>query len=197
MTWSGEVEALKGCDYIEAKGFPTGAIINEFIDKGHRTNSKGIFDVGTSSSYRGFLVDLCGWERLDGLLTVNMSLMWNEPTRLVQLAKDLVHKYHPGEAEETMYAGLAYVGGILNLSATFAILEEAIAEVGAENFDGQAFYDAAIEYETGGLLWEGYPEGWGFSDTKRYLANHIATYEFSAEAEDLVWVGGWVPLVSE
>ncbi|MBL7119746.1 MAG: ABC transporter substrate-binding protein [Dehalococcoidia bacterium] len=197
MTWSGEVEKLKGCDYIEAKGFPTGGFINEFIDKGYRTNSEGFFDVGTASSYRGFLVDQCGWERLDGLLTPNMSLMWNEPTPLVELAKELVYKYHPGKAEETIYAGLAYVGGILELVATFHILEQAIAEVGAENFDGQAFYDAAIEYKTGGPLWEGYPEGWGFTETKRYLADHIAIYEFNAEAEDLVWDGDWVPLVLE
>jgi len=197
LSWSGEVEKLKDCDYIEAKGFPTGAIINEFINKGYRTNSKGIFDVGTAASYRGFLVDQCGWERLDGLLTPNMSLMWNEPTPLVNLAKELLHTYQPDKAKEWIYAGLAYVGGILNLVATFQILEQAIEEVGAENFDGQAFYDAAIKYKTGGPLWEGYPSGWGFSETKRYLADHVAIYQFSAEAEDLVWIGGWVPLVLE
>ena len=62
----------------------------------------------------------------------------------------------------------------------------------AENFDSQAYYNAAIEYQTSGPLWEGYPQ-WGFSETKRYLVDHICVYKFDAETESLVRVSDWLP----
>ena len=191
VMWGGEIGKLEDCDYIATIGFPMGGFINQFLDRGCST--KRFIDVCTASSYRGFLVDQCGYERLDGALATNMGLMWNEQNPMVDLAKELLYGYHPEEAEDIIYAGFAYVGGFNQLTATFHILEEAIDQVGAENFSGQAFYDAAVNYKTN---WEGYPE-WGFSETKRYLADHIAIYEFNAEAEDLVWIGGWLPLVLE
>ncbi|MBM4462039.1 MAG: hypothetical protein FJ012_01725 [Chloroflexi bacterium] len=192
--WIAEVEALKNCDYIEAKGFPMGAFIKEFQSKGYKTR---FFDVGTASSYRGFLVDQLGWAALDGVLTPNMSLMWNEDVPVVNFAKTLLYRYHSkAEAEKAIYAGLAYVGGVKNLVGVFEIIEAAIKTVGAENFSPKAFYDEAVKYKTKSPLWQGQPE-WSFSETKRYLADHIATYKFDASAKDLVWVGGWVPLVLE
>ncbi|GAI87534.1 unnamed protein product, partial [marine sediment metagenome] len=110
--WSGEVENLKDCDYIEAKGFPMGPFMKEFQMRGY---SAKFFDIGTASSYRGFLVDQLGYEALDGTLTPNMSLMWNEESEIVDLAKELLYKYHPGDADEAIYAGLAYVGGMHQL----------------------------------------------------------------------------------
>ncbi len=191
--WGGEVEKLKDCDYVEAMGFPMGPFMKEFQMRGY---SARFFDIGTASSYRGFLVDQLGYEALDGTLAPNMSLMWNEETAIVDLAKELLYRYHPGDADEAIYAGLAYVGGMHQLVAIFHLIEQAIAEVGAENFNSQAFYDVAVEYKTGGPMWEGYPE-WGFSETKRYLADHVAIYKFDAEVEDLVWVGGWLDLLLE
>jgi hypothetical protein len=192
--WSGAVEALKNCDYVEAKGYPMGAFIREFQGRGYSTR---FFDVGTASSYRGFLVDQLGWEALDGVLTPNMFLMWNEHDPVVDFAKTLLYRYHSKvEAEKTIYAGGAYVGGIPELVAVFQIVEAAIAEVGAENFSSQAFHNAAVKYTTGGPLWEGHPQ-WSFSETKRYLADDIAIYKFDASVKDMVWVDGWIPLVTE
>ena len=192
--WTAEVAALKNCDYIDAVGFPMGAFIKEFQSRGYHAR---FFDMLTASSYRGFLVDQLGWEALDGVLAVNMSLMWNEPVPVVDFAKTLLHRYHSkGEADSAIYAGLAYVGGIQELVAFFQILETAIKAVGAEDFNPQAFYDAAVQYKTEGPLWECHPQ-WSFSETKRYLADHIAIYKFDASAKDLVWVDGWIPLVLE
>jgi hypothetical protein len=192
--WSAEVEAMKNCDFVDAVGFPMGAFIKEFQDRGYHTR---FFDVLTAGSYRGFLVDQLGWQALDGVLTPNMSLMWNEPVPEVEFAKTLLYRYHSkGEADSAIYAGLAYVGGIHELVAVFQILETAIKAVGAKDFSPQAFYDAAVNYKTEGHLWEGQPQ-WSFSETKRYLADDIAIYKFDASVKDLVWVDGWIPLVTE
>jgi hypothetical protein len=80
--------------------------------------------------------------------------------------------------------------------AIFEVLQQAIQKVGAENFDGQAFLDAAIDYKTTSALWQGYPQ-WGFSQTKRYLVDHNLIYEFSAEAQDLVRISDWLPQIKE
>jgi len=71
-------------------------------------------------------------------------------------------------------------------------LQAAIEEVGAENFDNQAFYNTATKYQTSGPMWEGYPE-WGFSETKRNLVDHILVYKFDAETESVVRISDWLP----
>jgi len=191
-TWGHEVGALKDCDYISAVGFPMGSFIEEFQRRGY---SATFIDASAgAASYRGFFVDMLGYEALDGTLTSNSYAFWSDDTPIVSLAKELLDRYRPGQAEEIIYAGLAYVGGIGNLAATFQILQNAIEKVGAENFDGQAYYDAAVKYRIGGPLFEGYPE-WGFSEPKRYLVDHLLIQEFSAEDEDIVSLSDWLPLV--
>jgi hypothetical protein len=194
LTWSGEVEKLKDCDYICSTGFAMVTFMKEFRSSGYGATFIG---PSAASGYRGLLVDQLGYEALDGTLFANLSLWWNESTPIVDLAKELLYRYHDSsEAEEIIHAGNGYVGAAHQVIAIFQILERAVNEMGAENFDGQAFYDAALKYTTGGLRWEGYPQ-WGFSQTKRYLTDHIVIYKFSAEAQDLVRVSDWLPIIKE
>jgi hypothetical protein len=73
----------------------------------------------------------------------------------------------------------------------FDILTAAVAKVGAENFNGQAYYDAAVKYKTVGPMWEGYPQ-WGFSETKRWLVDDFLLYKLDAKTESLVRIGDWL-----
>ena len=68
--------------------------------------------------------------------------------------------------------------------------------MGAENFNAQAFYNAAMKFKTEGPIWEGYPE-WNFTEARKYLPTDLFVYEYSAEAEDLVRVSDWLPVVTE
>jgi ABC-type branched-subunit amino acid transport system substrate-binding protein len=194
MAWSSQVEELKDCDYICTTGSPMATFMKQFQSAGYSATFLG---VSAASAYRSSLVDELGYEALDGTLFANESLWWNESTPIVDLAKELLYRYHDSsEAEEIMNAGSGYVGATQQMVAVLEILSQAVAEVGAENFNSQAYYDAALKYKTEGSMWEGYPQ-WGFSQTKRYLTDHMVIYEFSAEAQDLVRVSGWVPLVLE
>lgn len=192
--WAGEVEALKDCDYVVAIGFPMGNIIKEFNQRGYKPTF--IDPSAGAASYRGFLVDMLGYEGLDGTLTSNSAPFWTDDTPIVRLARQLLEQYRPKQAEDVIYAGLAYVGGVHNLLNTFQILANAIEAVGPESFSGQAYYDAAIKYQTSGPLWEGYPQ-WEFTETKRYLVNNVIISKFSAEAQDLVNLSGWLPLITD
>ncbi|MBM3302557.1 MAG: hypothetical protein FJY85_21725, partial [Deltaproteobacteria bacterium] len=135
--------------------------------------------------------DLCGWARLDGTLTGSVSLTWHEETPIVDLAEKLLRTYRSGRANEIMRASHSYVGACQQVVSILDILRVAVEEVGAENFDGQAFYNAATKYHTSGSIWEGYPE-WGFSETKRNLVDNICVYKFDAQTESLVRVSDWL-----
>jgi hypothetical protein len=139
---------------------------------------------------------MLGYEGLDGALTSNSAPFWTDDTPIVRLARQLIDRYRPGQAEDVIYAGLAYVGGVHNLLNTFQILANAIEAVGPESFTGQTYYDAAIKYQTSGPLWEGYPQ-WEFTETKRYLVNNAIISEFRAEDQDLVNLSGWLPLITD
>ena len=65
--------------------------------------------------------------------------------------------------------------------------------MGAENFNGQAYYDAAISYKTTSSLWEGYPE-FSLSQTRRKLMDHAVITQFKGgDVKDYVTISGWLP----
>ena len=193
MLFSGEIEKLKGCDYVWPMGFPAGEFIKEFRAKGY--TAKFLGDT-TQSAFRGFFVDLVGWNTIDGYLSLNLARWWNESSPLVNLAKELLNRYHSGEAEAIIHAGAGYVGGMSNLLAFYEILRQTVARVGAENFSGQAVYDTAVNFKLNAestQLWNGMPE-WSFSDTDRSCVHDVAVYKWSAQDQDLVRVSDWLPL---
>lgn len=111
----------------------------------------------------------------------------------MQLALELIDKYHPDKADELIHAGIGYIGSFHQMYGWLEILAKAVEDVGIENLDGQAIYNTAIGFST---TWEGFEE-WGFSQTKRYSWNYTGIYEWSKEAEDLVMITDWLPLVLE
>jgi hypothetical protein len=185
---------LKDCDYICAPGMAAVEFIKQYRARGYKAT---LIDGGILSGYRGPLADSVGWEGIDGSLTPIPALHWSDTTfNMVKEARELLHRYLPGKEEEIVYAGNTYIGCWQQFVTVFDILKDAIAQVGAENFNGQAFYDAAVKYKTTGSVWEGFPQ-WGFSETKRMLVDHCGVYKFSAQAEDMIRVSDWLPLVSE
>jgi hypothetical protein len=191
MTWAGEVERLKACDFIQLGGGFAGMaeFIKEFEAKGYRTTWLGLDDV---PSGRGLFVDMLGWELLDGMLTLHPTRWWGDSASLVELAENLLNKYHSNEAQQIISDGAGYIGGFQQIYPMFDILREAIKEVGAKNFDGQAFYNAAIKFKS---TYEGYPT-LEFTETARYLGTYHTLYEWSASAKDLVRVTDWIPPVT-
>jgi ABC-type branched-subunit amino acid transport system substrate-binding protein len=193
MTWTGEVARLKDCDYVfpPTTGTGTSSFMKEFRDKGYSAKFIG---TEAHASFRDLVVDSVGWDGLDGMLACHPSRWWNETDPIVNLAKQLLYQYHASQADDVVYAGMGYIGGFCQLYGFFQILKEAVEEVGADNFDGQAYYDTAIGFK---MTWEGYEE-WDFSETKRYAWNYVSMYEWSAQEQDIIRMDvGWLPLVIE
>jgi ABC-type branched-subunit amino acid transport system substrate-binding protein len=191
MTWSGEVEALKACDYVvpPSTGVGTSTFMKQYRDKGYQAKFLG---TDAHCAYRGLAIDAIGWAGVDGMLTTQPSRWWNETSPTVSLAKTLIEENHSGQAAGIEYSGIGYIGSFHQLYAFYEVLRQAVKDVGAKNFDGQAFYDTATGFTT---TWEGYEE-WGFTATKRYTWNATGIYEWSAQQEDIVRkVPGWLALV--
>jgi hypothetical protein len=193
MTWSGEVVALKDCDYVipPSTGTGTSTFMKEFRDRGYKAKFLG---TDAHCAYTGLIIDAIGWAGVDGMLTVQPSRWWNESqsSDIVALANDLLQQNHSSEASQIIKSGIGYIGSTQQLYQFYQVLQQAIASVGADKFDGQAFYDTATSFST---TWSGY-QMWDLTATKRYTWNYCGVYEWSAQQGDLVRkVPDWLPLV--
>lgn len=193
MSWSGETEKLKDCDWIAfagATGMNIASFVEQYRAKGYQSKFFGQEGV---ASFWGYVTDKVGFEALDGSVFWVGAAWWSDPYPVVDLLKQLLNEYHPAEADKIMRESIGYIGGGVQMYFFLQLLQQAIEEVGAEDFDGQAFYDTAVNFK---LTMEGFEE-WGFSATKRYCQDHGRIHKVNAEAEDLEIVGEWVPLLTD
>ena len=188
MTFGGEVEKLKDCDYIYTFGMAAGNFIKEYREREYGATFFG--DDGLVGYY-DFLVELLGWEALDGTLTPMMFPFFGDPNPAWDLIEEVLDRYHPGQSPEDKI--FSYSGAFYLMVSFFEVLRQAVEEVGAENFDGQAYYDKAVKFTA---TFEGLPE-WGFTETRRHLIEHGAIHEWSAEAQGTVRLTDWLPFVME
>ncbi len=193
LTWSGEITKVLNVDYVQvaANG---GLMPASFMDQYRRAGGTGInFDTESQSAYIGFITDYAGWDAMDGKLNDQVWGWWGLPWPEVQYAKDVVHKYHPDEAEDIIHAGMGYLGGGSMQLFALRIVVATINRVGAENFSGQAFYDTAINFMED---WAGSMKG--FTPTRRYVTDDMIMLEWDADTEDLIMISdGWLKVVIE
>ncbi|MBM4463358.1 MAG: ABC transporter substrate-binding protein [Chloroflexi bacterium] len=190
MTWTAQVEKLKNADYIylpsTGVGIPT--FVRPYRDKGYEAKFLGL---DAMTAFLELIVKSTGWDYLDGSLTAHTTLYWNDQYPVVDKAKQLLQRYHPNEKDRIMSMGLGYVSIYFCAAFQFELLRQAVKEVGAENFDSQAYYNAAINFN----WWtEGLPaRGYGFNESVRYARKDFTVYEWKADAQDLVRASDWLP----
>ena len=185
LTWSGEVAKLKDCDYVMIAaigGLMPATFAKEFRDKEevHAT----FLGTDAVAAFKSLLIDKVGWEDMDGTITVHGWTWWTYDSPVVDYVIDILEKYRPDEVEETIASGIGGIGGGVQVYLYLEVLREAIEAVGAENFDGQAFYDAAESFST---QWEGFKEV-GWSATRRYASDWVNLWEWDKDVEDLVFI---------
>ena len=138
---------------------------------------------------------MVGWDMLDGCYSTANSFYWTDTANpIVQLAATLVHRYHSaGEAQDIIASGNSYVGPAFMMTGILEVVEQAVNNVGAENFNGQAYYDAALNYKTTSSMWTGCPE-FSFSQTRRKLMDHSLITKFEGgDVKNYVTVSDWLP----
>ena len=190
--FSGEVNKSKEADILVPFGHPAAFIIRAFHDKGYYPTF--IAD-STAAAYKGFYVNLVGWENLDGFLTTDGQLQWwDVSNERIDLARELLQQWRPGQAEDMILAGSGYGGGFITQSILMEMIRQAVEQAGAENFSGQALYNTAVNFE---VQFGGHPK-WYFTETDRAAIHDVLIHEWSADEQTLVRVTpDWLPLVTE
>jgi len=193
VSWAGEVEKLKNCDYIVLTtpgALQPATFAAEFQAKGYKAKFIGLDSL---MAFWDFLLDNVGGEALDEALIGQYMPLWVFDNWVVDHLKDLAYRYYPDEADTLIYSNNAWLGGGAGTYFILECLREAIEEVGPENFDGEAFYNTAVDFRPD---WEGFPEiGWG--PTERLASRWQMIYEYSYEAGDFALVTGWVEVIEE
>jgi len=195
-TFTSEAKKLKekGCDYIASvSGFMFASFLRDLRAAG--SNATLLDCIGSIGSYQKMYSQMVGWDLLDGQYSTANNLAWTDTASpIVDLATTLVHKYHSaGEAQDIIASGNGYVGPAFMMTGILEILQQAVKNVGAKNFNGQAYYDAAINYKTTSSIWAGCPE-FSFSETKHKLMDHSVITGFKGgDVKDYVTISDWLP----
>ncbi len=187
--WTSEIEALKDCDYI----YPP-VPMHVFVEDYRATGYKAKF-IGTDP-HAGFLdmIDKGNyWDEIDGMLFIRASRWWTEEGVIIDLTKELLWENHSSKAEEIMRSGVGY----LSTSCIYQLLHiirNAAENVGPENLDSQAVYDAAVTYTENidGI------DMYSFDETKRCSTNYYIVYEADGERQNLYRSDAeWLPMIME
>ena len=192
FTWGSEVDALKDCDYVFPCVMPV-AFMKEYTAAGYTAKFIS-FDAQTG--FFSLISDAQLWKDIEGSLFIKGGSMWwtDDDDELINLNKKLLYENHPDEAEEIMRAGSGYLAVAGLFYPMFEMIADAVEAVGAENFNSQALYDAAISYS---LVIDGVERS-GFTETRRYALTNYMIYKASAADEDIVRATeNWIPHLVE
>jgi ABC-type branched-subunit amino acid transport system substrate-binding protein len=189
VTWTGEVAALKDCDYVVLTtpgALQPSTFAAEFRSKGYTAKFVGLDSL---SAYWDYMLDTIGSEELDGALIGQTWPLWVHPAPIVQYLKDLAYENYPADkADSLIYGNCGWISGGSQTYLLVECLREAIEAVGAENFSSQAFYDTAENF-TPDL--PGFEE-MGWTPTERRIYRYIGMYEYSYAVGDFVVLQDWV-----
>lgn len=192
FTWGPEVETLKDCDYVFPCVMPI-AFMKEY------RSAEGTAKFICADAQTGFfslISDAELWDDIDGSVFIKGGSMWwnDDSDELISLNKKVLYENHPDEAEDIIRAGSGYLVMAGIYYPMFEMIAAAVEAVGAENFNSQALYDAAISYslEVDGI------ERSGFTETRRYALSNYMIYKASAADEDMIKADeNWIPHLVE
>ncbi len=192
FTWGPEVDALKDCDYVFPPTVIMSSFAREYRQAGHTAKFIG-YDAHLA--YFGNVADANVWDQIDNMIFYRGAKYWNEDGPVINLAKELLYKYRPDEADDVIRAGIGYTA-FATAYQMMEIIADTVDTVGAENFNSQALYEAAERYSLSLDDLEDYAD---FSPTKRTSYNYIAIYEMDSETEDIFRLepGVWHRIIRE
>jgi len=188
MTWGGEIGALKGCDYIapiHAGGTGQATFIAEFGAAGYKAKFFGGMSMPV---WTDMILGKVGWEGMNGSFSCLTWPWWSYQNTSCAVARDALLRNHSGETQISL--GFGYVSQVTAQFFWYNLLKAAIEKAGAENLDGQAIYDTAVNfrYTVDGMTEMGYTESQPVHVNTRYGM----IWEWSAAARDIVPISDWL-----
>jgi len=198
--WTTEITALLDCDYVCPPSTSYGfyAFVEQYRAAeaaASKATPATFLMTDAHPSYLGAVVEAVGWDALDGSLDVFWNGWWGEDREIVELAEELVSRYHD-TADEIIAGGISYMGSFhMNM-----VMLELIAaycnslDNPADEFTSEGLYEFA---QTHSASYDGQEE-WGYTETRRWPHDYVGVYEWSADDQDIVrLVDEWIPVVLE
>ncbi len=188
FNWQTEAEALGDCDYVMLP-----IIMNNFVKEYRGFGYEGkLLGTGGQLAFLGMIGAAHLWDEFDGSLFILPSGWWTDDSETVNLTKQLLNKYHPGNAESIIKKGGSSYHAIDIIYQMLDIIAKAAEIAGPQNFSSAVLYDTTKSFsqESDGIT------RLSFTETKRASIDQIAVYEASAAHQDLFRVQEeWYPVI--
>lgn len=188
MTWSGEVDKYKNCDYL---WFGSGGAVgpSTFIDQYRAAGGKAtiVSGGGTLCSYVGAITDKAGWANCDGLLESINWAWWTYDSDQVRLATRLLQENHPGEAPSMI--NRQALSGLINAEVAVELLRAVVKEIGTKDLSSRAIYEGL---QQASVTLPGF-EKLDYSQGSREGMRYFQMWKWSAADQNLMLVSDWIP----
>ena len=190
FTWKSEVEGLKDCDYIFVPALMH-TFTTDYTKAGH---SKATFLASEpQTAFLGLITDSGRWNEIDGTLFAMNARWWDqEMDEFHAIARRIITASYPHDSatiRDIKQSGRSYI--TVSLFAFMCdIIKTAAENVGPENLDSQAIYEAAqnFSFYVDNLEWA------NFSPTKRNGYNYFIMSKADEDSQTLVTISDWLPV---
>ena len=191
MAWLREAERLQDADYLVVGTVGPG--VSTFINQAKAIGYEGKYVINwPQMAFWDTYIDTCGAETLRGTLFGSNSPLYWEDTATSQYIRTVLGRVDPEMLTDTLNVV------VNSMRIPIEAIRAAVEEVGAENVDGQAIYDASLNLKFPPEML-GHPEGAGFdtdrpSALQRECRPSTKLYEYNPDAE-YGWdiVKDWTP----
>ena len=189
FSWKTEAEHLMDCDYVFVPALPY-LFMKDFREAG----AEGKF-LGTDPplAFLREIGEMDLWDDIDGSLFIRSSRWYNETGPIIDIANQLLRQnYSKEKSAEIRRQGVGYLSVKQNY-LMLDIVRKAVEEVGAQNFNSQALYEAATSWQ---YDYEGIPAFHSFTQIERIPTHYYAVYEARGDEQDVFRIHEeWLPKV--
>lgn len=188
-----EINKLKNANVDVVVVNLVGPAMASFMNEARLRGYDGEF-FGTTISFMGFWnlvrASISDLQEVDGARAIHAQMLWTDDTTFVSEIGASLSRFHSGAEYDKLRSSTSYPSGYMFMMILAELVRHAADNVGAENVDGEALWEAAQEVE---IDLQGWGEPFKLDPETNIMHRHFRIIEYR-EAED-AWFqaesGGW------
>ena len=189
--WSEEIQVLKDFDYVYLP-VPPHVFIKDFRKAAGESST--LIGTEVQCAFMGVIEHNDLWDELDGSLFIRVTPWYHETGKMIDLINQILNEKHsPEDVQRFKKEGVGYLSAKQSY-LMLDIVREAVEEVGPENFDSHALYNAANtwSYDMAGI-----EDFFSYDEKKRMSQNYYAVYEADGDNKTLNRISDWMYRVTD
>jgi hypothetical protein len=186
--WASEIGRLKESDFIMAamSGPPLASFLIEARNRGY--DGKLVGPMESFLAFWGLMKGAVPEEALDGVIVGVYMPWWNDTGSFMTQVKEYTDEYYSPAEVETLHLGTGQFNGWAAGMIFVDAVRRAVDEVGAENVDGIALFEALKETN---MTVEGFGSPWRITEDANCFMQTVRLMEYSSEDGDWRVITGW------